>query len=151
MTTAMTQRSYVHDEATRLSSWVRQILVRPICFFLPSKKKSTGFVTYSHLLPQQFYHPCVYLPTYVTLMRSRRMRYLRSQKFCYKIMSYRSSAYFPSERLCDILLPSVRKLINLSSAEGIFPKKFKKLVVTPHIKKASLPSEDLKNYHLMQQ
>ena len=46
----------------------------------------------------------------------------------------------------EILLPSVTKLVNLSLAEGVFPQKFKKVIVTPLIKKASLPSEDLKNY-----
>ena len=46
----------------------------------------------------------------------------------------------------EILLPSITKLVNLSLAEGVFPQKFKKAVVTPLIKKASLPNEDLQNY-----
>ena len=46
----------------------------------------------------------------------------------------------------EILLPSITKLVNLSLAQGVFPQKFKKVVVTPLIKKASLPSEDFKNY-----
>ena len=46
----------------------------------------------------------------------------------------------------DILLPSITKLDNLSLAEGEVPRKLKKAVVTPLIKKASLPSKDLKNY-----
>ena len=46
----------------------------------------------------------------------------------------------------EILLLSITKLVNLSLAEGVFPQKFKEVVVTPFIKKASLPSEDLKNY-----
>ena len=41
----------------------------------------------------------------------------------------------------EILLPSITKLVNLSLAQ-----KFKKAVVTPLIKKASLPNEDLQNY-----
>ena len=36
----------------------------------------------------------------------------------------------------DILLSLITKLINLSLAEGVFPQKFKKAVVTPLIKKA---------------
>ena len=46
----------------------------------------------------------------------------------------------------DILLPSITKLVNYSLIEGSFPNSFKKAVVTPLIKKASLPRNDLKNY-----
>ena len=46
----------------------------------------------------------------------------------------------------DILLPSMTKLVNCSLSEGLVPDGFKKAVVTPLIKKASLPIEDLKNY-----
>ena len=46
----------------------------------------------------------------------------------------------------DILLPSITKLVNFSLSEGLVPDGFKKAVVTPLIKKASLPVEDLKNY-----
>ena len=46
----------------------------------------------------------------------------------------------------DILLPSITKLVNFSLREGLVPDGFKKAVVTPLIKKASLPVEDLKNY-----
>ena len=46
----------------------------------------------------------------------------------------------------DILLSSITKLVNHSLIEGSFPNSFKKAVVTPLIKKASLPREDLKNY-----
>ena len=41
---------------------------------------------------------------------------------------------------------SITKLVNLSSAEGVFRQKFKKAGVTTLIKKASLPNEDLQNY-----
>ena len=46
----------------------------------------------------------------------------------------------------DILLPSITKLINCSLSEGVVPADFKKAVVTPLIKKASLPPDDFKNY-----
>ena len=46
----------------------------------------------------------------------------------------------------DILLPSITKLVNLSLVNGVFPAKFKQAVVTPLIKKPSLPKEELKNY-----
>ena len=46
----------------------------------------------------------------------------------------------------DILLPSITKLVNCSLAEGIIPTSFKQAVVTPLIKKTSLPAEDLKSY-----
>ena len=46
----------------------------------------------------------------------------------------------------DIRLPSITKLVNCSLWEGLVPDGFKKAVVTPLIKKASLPVEDLKNY-----
>ena len=46
----------------------------------------------------------------------------------------------------DILLSSITKLVNYSLIEGSFPNSFKKAVITPLIKKASLPRDDLKNY-----
>ena len=46
----------------------------------------------------------------------------------------------------DSLLPSITKLVNCSFREGLVPDDFKKAVVTPLIKKASLPVEDLENY-----
>ena len=46
----------------------------------------------------------------------------------------------------DILLPSITKLVNFSLSEGLVLDGFKKAVVSPLIKKASLPVEDLKNY-----
>ena len=46
----------------------------------------------------------------------------------------------------DILVPSITKLVNCSLSEGVVPADFKKAVVTPLIKKASLPPDDLKNY-----
>ena len=46
----------------------------------------------------------------------------------------------------DILLPSITKLVNYSLTEGSFPNSFKRAVVTPLIKKASLPRNDLKNF-----
>ena len=49
----------------------------------------------------------------------------------------------------EILLLSITKLVNLSSAEGVSPQKFKNAVVTTFIKKASLPNEDLQNYRLV--
>ena len=47
----------------------------------------------------------------------------------------------------DIILPSITKFVNFSLSEGLVPDGFKKAVVTRLIKKASLPVEDLKNYH----
>ena len=47
----------------------------------------------------------------------------------------------------DIVLPSITKLVNCSLREGLVPDGFKEAVVTPLIKKASLPVDDLKNYH----
>ena len=46
----------------------------------------------------------------------------------------------------DILLPSITKLVNYFLIDGSFPNAFKKAVVTPLIKKASLPRNNLKNY-----
>ena len=46
----------------------------------------------------------------------------------------------------DILLPSITKLVKFSLSERLVPDGFKKAVVTPLIKKAPLPVEDLKNY-----
>ena len=46
-----------------------------------------------------------------------------------------------------VLLLSITRLVNLSLMEGLFPDSFKKVVVTPLMKKSTLPSEDLKNYH----
>ena len=46
----------------------------------------------------------------------------------------------------DILVPSITELVNCSLSEGVVPVDFEKAVVTPLIKKASLPPDDLKNY-----
>ena len=46
----------------------------------------------------------------------------------------------------DLLLPARTKLINYSLSESLVPDGFKNAVVTPLIKKPSLPVEDLKNY-----
>ena len=45
----------------------------------------------------------------------------------------------------DILVPSITKLVNCSLLEGVVPADFKTAVVTPLIKKSSLPPDDLKN------
>ena len=45
-----------------------------------------------------------------------------------------------------ILLPSITRLVNCSLSEGVVPDEFKKAIVTPLIKKSSLPPNDLKNY-----
>ena len=47
----------------------------------------------------------------------------------------------------DILLPLITKLVNYLLIEGCIPDAFKTAVVTALIKKAYLPSDDLKNYH----
>ena len=46
----------------------------------------------------------------------------------------------------DNLLPSITRLVNCSLSEGVVPDEFKKAIVTPLIKKSSLPPNDLKNY-----
>ena len=46
----------------------------------------------------------------------------------------------------DILLPSITRLVNCSLSEGVVPDEFKKAILTPLIKKSSLPPNDLKNY-----
>ena len=50
----------------------------------------------------------------------------------------------------DILLPSITRLVNGSLAEGVVPDEFKKAIVTPLIKKSSLPPNDLKTTGLFQ-
>ena len=47
----------------------------------------------------------------------------------------------------DILLPSITKLVNCSLMEGCVPDGFKTAVVSPLLKKATLPVHDFKNYH----
>ena len=49
-------------------------------------------------------------------------------------------------RLCEYLTPIYYKTCQFFFCWGVFPQQFKKVVVTPLIKKASLPSDDLKNY-----
>ena len=46
----------------------------------------------------------------------------------------------------DILLPSITKLVNCSLTEGDVSAGFKKAIVSPLIKKSSLPPDELKNY-----
>ena len=50
------------------------------------------------------------------------------------------------KRCIEIRLPSITELVNLSLQDGVFPEPFKNAIVTPLIKKTSLPKEDLKNY-----
>ena len=52
---------------------------------------------------------------------------------------------FLVEECIDILLSSITRLINCSLS-GVVPDEFKKAIVTPLIKKSSLPPNDLKNY-----
>ena len=47
----------------------------------------------------------------------------------------------------DILLPSITKLVNCSLMDGCVPDGFKTAVVSPIIKRATLPADDFKNYH----
>ena len=44
----------------------------------------------------------------------------------------------------DILLPSITNLVNLALAEGVFPQKFKKVIVTLVIKKGSLQTTNIR-------
>ena len=46
----------------------------------------------------------------------------------------------------DILLPSITELVNCSLTEGAVPAGFIKVIVSPLIKKSSLPPDKLKNY-----
>ena len=47
----------------------------------------------------------------------------------------------------DILLPSITKLVTYSLMEGCVPEGFKTAVVSPILKKATLPPDDFKKYH----
>ena len=46
----------------------------------------------------------------------------------------------------DILLPSITELVSCSLSEGIVPGSFKKAIVSPLIKKSSLPPDEITNY-----
>ena len=63
-----------------------------------------------------------------------------------KSCSLDSTPTFLLKDCLDILLPSITKLVNYPLIEGSFPNSFKNVVVTPLIKKASLPRNNLKNY-----
>ena len=50
--------------------------------------------------------------------------------------------------LCiDVIAPVITRIANLSLSSGVFPKEFKYAVVKPLLKKPTLDSIDLKNYH----
>ena len=49
----------------------------------------------------------------------------------------------------DIKLPSITRLVNCSLSESIVPDGFKQAIVTPLIKKSSLPPNELKTYRLV--
>ena len=53
---------------------------------------------------------------------------------------------FHIKECIDMLLPTLIKLVNCSFNEGYIPDAFKTAMVTPLIKKANLPSDNLKNY-----
>ena len=46
----------------------------------------------------------------------------------------------------DILITPITRLMNLSLSEGIFPQDFKTAIVTPLIKKQTLPKNNFKNF-----
>lgn len=46
----------------------------------------------------------------------------------------------------DTLLPIITKLVNLCITESTFPSEFKHAIITPRLKKESLPTDDLANY-----
>lgn len=50
------------------------------------------------------------------------------------------------KQLLSTLLPSITTIINKSITEGKMPRSLKKAVVTPLLKKSSLPKENLKNF-----
>ena len=64
----------------------------------------------------------------------------------YKCISESPTKSCSLDPIPTFLLSSITKLVNYSLIEGSFPNSFKKAVVTPLIKKASLPRDDLKNY-----
>ena len=45
-----------------------------------------------------------------------------------------------------LLFVPITRIVNLSLSEGVFPHQFRHSIVTPLIKKPSLPRNDLKNY-----
>ena len=64
-----------------------------------------------------------------------------------KIMSIDPELTFLDKNCANILLSPLTKLVNWSLLRVLLLKKFKKVVVTPLIKKASVPSEDFRDYH----
>ena len=61
-----------------------------------------------------------------------------------------SSDSLPSNLLplcIDVIAPVITHIVNLSFSSGIFLKEFKSTVVNPLLKKPTLDSADLKNYH----
>ena len=53
---------------------------------------------------------------------------------------------FLIDECSDILLPSITKLVNCSLMDSCVPDGFKIAVVSPLIKKATLPADNFKNY-----
>ena len=63
-----------------------------------------------------------------------------------KILLTGPHPYFLLKECLNVLLPLVTRLVNLSLMKCSFPDSFKQAVVTPLVKKSTLPSEDLKDY-----
>ena len=53
---------------------------------------------------------------------------------------------FLVKKCLNILLPSITKLVNCSLSEGLVPESFKKVVVTPLIKRLLCHCDDINNY-----
>ena len=53
---------------------------------------------------------------------------------------------FLVKQFADILAPSLTKLVNYTMSEGIVPDTFKRAVITPLIKKSSLPKNSFTSY-----
>ena len=79
-------------------------------------------------------------PNGLTLVRSQRMRYLRNHVFLTQSPLFFSKTVWISHSL---LLQNLSTCLSL--IEGVFPNNSRQLS-SPPIKKASLPSDDLKNY-----
>ena len=61
-------------------------------------------------------------------------------------MSFSPWPTFLVKECLDIILPSITKLVNCSLFEGVVPGGFRKAIISPLIKKSSLPPDELNNY-----
>ena len=105
--------------------------------YAPSSIKiSKGFMTCSQLLPQQLYLPCMCtppnLPCFNEVSENKVVKIIKN--YPTKLCLLDLVPTFLLKDCVELLLPSITKLVNLSSAEGVFPQNLRRRLLLQSFK-----------------